>query len=59
MSGTYVMTAQEAAEAVKLIGPKVAMPMHYGSVVGGVDDARKFRELAGATTKVVVLERGV
>jgi L-ascorbate metabolism protein UlaG (beta-lactamase superfamily) len=60
VSGTYVMTAQEAAEAVKLIKPKVAIPMHFGSIVGGVDDAKKFKEMVEAETdtKAVVLERG-
>lgn len=59
VSGTYVMTAQEAAEAVKIIEPKVAIPMHYGSIVGGIDDAKRFKEIVEAETKarVVVLER--
>lgn len=60
VSGTYVMTAQEAADAVKLIKPMVAIPMHFGSIVGGIDDARKFKEMVEAETetKAVVLERG-
>lgn len=46
VSGTYVMTADEAAEAVNRIKPKVAIPMHYGAIVGSRDDAEKFRKLA-------------
>ncbi|HEY8476606.1 MAG TPA: MBL fold metallo-hydrolase, partial [Chloroflexota bacterium] len=34
VSGTYVMTAEEAAEAAARIRPQVAVPMHYGSIVG-------------------------
>jgi L-ascorbate metabolism protein UlaG (beta-lactamase superfamily) len=48
VSGTYVMTAEEAAAAVKTIRPKVAVPMHYGAgVVGTVSDAERFRDLCG------------
>jgi L-ascorbate metabolism protein UlaG (beta-lactamase superfamily) len=45
VSGTYVMTAEEAAQAARAIVPKVAIPMHYGSIVGSVEDANKFKEL--------------
>lgn len=38
VSGTYVMTAQEAAEAVASINPKVVIPMHYGAIVGSRKD---------------------
>lgn len=43
VSGTYVMTYKEAVEAVQIIKPKIAIPMHYGSVVGGINDAEKFK----------------
>ncbi|HIQ30180.1 MAG TPA: MBL fold metallo-hydrolase [Candidatus Caldiarchaeum subterraneum] len=46
VSGTYVMTAEEAAEAVESIKPKVAIPMHYGAIVGTEADAERFRSLA-------------
>ena len=56
VSGTYVMTAEEAAEAVGIIETRVAIPMHYGAgVVGTLDDALKFQELCDAP--VVILER--
>jgi len=45
VSGTYVMTAEEAAKAATVIQPKMAIPMHYGAVVGSVQDAEKFRQL--------------
>lgn len=45
VSGTYVMTAEEAAKAAEIIKPKIAVPMHYGAVVGSVKDAERFKEL--------------
>ncbi len=45
VSGTYVMTAEEAAEAAKLINPRIAVPMHYGAIVGSDADAKKFKSL--------------
>jgi len=44
VSGTYVMTADEAVQAALDIKPKIAIPMHYGSIVGSGGDARKFAE---------------
>lgn len=45
VSGTYVMTAEEAAEAARALNPKIAVPMHYGAIVGSEEDARKFKSL--------------
>ncbi len=45
VSGTYVMTAEEAAEAANALNPKIAVPMHYGAIVGSVADAKKFKSL--------------
>jgi L-ascorbate metabolism protein UlaG (beta-lactamase superfamily) len=44
VSGKYVMTAAEAVEAAKAIEPKVAIPMHYGSIAGSRADAEAFRD---------------
>jgi L-ascorbate metabolism protein UlaG (beta-lactamase superfamily) len=50
VSGTYVMNAEEAARAVnQKIKPKqLAIPMHYGSIVGNDKDAKTFSELVTA-----------
>lgn len=45
VSGTYVMTANEAAKAVEKIKPKLAIPMHYGTIVGNEQDAKEFKRL--------------
>ncbi|NPA98018.1 MAG: MBL fold metallo-hydrolase [Crenarchaeota archaeon] len=56
VSGTYVMTPEEAAEAVRIIRPKVAVPMHYGVIVGDKSHAEAFRKLAGNIARVEILE---
>jgi L-ascorbate metabolism protein UlaG (beta-lactamase superfamily) len=45
IGGRFTMNPEEAAEAAKLIKPTVAIPMHYGSVVGTNEDALEFKEL--------------
>jgi len=45
VSGTYVMTPEEAAEAAAAINPKIAVPMHYAAIVGTEADAHKFKSL--------------
>jgi L-ascorbate metabolism protein UlaG (beta-lactamase superfamily) len=55
VSGTYVMTADEAATAARQIKPKVAVPMHYGAIVGSDADAKKFAKLLeGSGIQVVI-----
>ena len=49
VSGTYVMTPQEAAEAVRILKPKLAIPMHYGAIVGSEKDAQRFKSLVKGT----------
>lgn len=45
VGGTYTMTAQEAAKLVNTIKPKIAIPTHYGSIVGNKQDGKEFVEL--------------
>ncbi len=53
VSGTYVMTGAEAVQACNAIQPKLAIPMHYGAIVGSDADAETFR--TGAHCRVEVL----
>jgi L-ascorbate metabolism protein UlaG (beta-lactamase superfamily) len=55
VSGTYVMDADEALEAVRLIEPKVAIPMHYGDIVGTTADAERFK--LKSAVEVMILSR--
>ncbi len=48
VSGTYSMTAEEAAEVAMNIKPNIAIPMHYGSIVGSLEDAERFKEICKA-----------
>ncbi len=45
VSGTYVMTVEEAAKAAQALNPKIAVPMHYAAIVGSDEDAKKFKAL--------------
>lgn len=56
VSGTYVMTAEEAVKAALDIKPKVAIPMHYDSIVGTKDDAKKFAEGLKGKIEVIILQ---
>ncbi|HYW01254.1 MAG TPA: MBL fold metallo-hydrolase [Candidatus Acidoferrum sp.] len=56
VSGTYVMTPQEAAEAAVTINPKVAIPMHYDAIVGTKNDAETFKKLAKCEVKILEKE---
>ena len=58
VSGKYVMTAEEAVQAVQAIGPKVAVPMHYGAgVAGSADDAERFRRLSPVPVVILAQEK--
>jgi len=58
VSGTYVMDAGEAAQAALALGPRVAIPMHYGAIVGSHEDAEKFRSLLAGKIRVEILTKG-
>lgn len=55
VGGIYTMNAEEAAEAALAIAPKIAVPMHYGSVVGSASDAEKFVSLLKGKVKTAVM----
>ena len=57
VSGTYVMTSEEAIEAAKIIKPKTVIPMHYGDEVGTVSDAMNLKDKVEA--EVIILEKEV
>lgn len=54
IGGTYTMDASEAAELVNHIQPKIAIPTHYGRVVGSYADADVFEKEVKFPVKVVV-----
>jgi L-ascorbate metabolism protein UlaG (beta-lactamase superfamily) len=56
VSGTYVMTVQEAAQAAESINPKLIIPMHYGAIVGSERDADSFQKLVKCEVKILQKE---
>jgi len=48
VGGTYTQGPREAANTAKLLRPKLAIPIHWGSIVGTRDDAEVFKELVSA-----------
>ncbi len=56
VSGTYVMTAEEAAEAAKRIHADLTIPSHYGSGIGTSQDAQRFKKLVGQDLNVKILD---
>jgi len=55
VGGKYTMNASEAAEAVNLIRPGVAVPMHWGDLIGTRADAEAFQK--ASKVPVVILEK--
>lgn len=54
IGGTYTMNAKEAAEFINKIKPSVAIPTHYGSIVGSFKDANAFAENVSYDIKVEI-----
>jgi len=66
VGGTYTMNVDQCVEAVKLIQPKVVIPMHYGKIKLGsqefelkanIDDFKK-RVKRATKTKIIILSPG-
>ena len=54
IGGKFTMNAWEAAGIVNKIKPKAAIPTHYGSIVGKLQDADTFRKMIDREVQVVV-----
>lgn len=55
VGGTYTMDFKEAAQLINEIKPKIAVPIHYGSIVGTEQDARNFINLLNSEIKGAIL----
>ena len=55
VGGTFTMDYKEAAELINEIKPKVAVPIHYGSIVGSKKDGAKFAKLVDSEIEVEIL----
>ena len=54
IGGTYTMDAKKAAELVNAIRPNVAVPVHYGSIVGKTSDGDVFAQNVKDPIKVEI-----
>ncbi len=57
VSGKYVMDADQAAELAGRLRPKLAIPMHYGEIVGSEADAQRFQERCPVPVRILQPER--
>ena len=55
VGGTFTMNYKEAAELVNEIKPKIAIPIHYGSIVGTEQDAIDFSKLLNSDIECKIL----
>jgi len=54
VGGTYTMNADQAVEACQAIGARMAVPYHWGDIVGSEADARAFVDAAtGCDTRLL------
>ncbi|OGS42492.1 MAG: metal-dependent hydrolase [Euryarchaeota archaeon RBG_16_62_10] len=60
IGGFFTMDPREAALATKLIGPKVVVPMHYGTWPQIEQDPKEFEKLVrkSSKAKVVIMKPG-
>jgi L-ascorbate metabolism protein UlaG (beta-lactamase superfamily) len=56
VGGKYTMDAAEAAQAANLIKPSLAIPMHWGTIVGSRQDAERFRDLCEVQVRILKAE---
>lgn len=54
IGGTYTMDAKKAAELINTIRPTIAIPTHYGSIVGKKEDAVSFAKGVKEPVKVEI-----
>ena len=54
IGGTYTMNAKQAAELINEVQPEIAIPVHYGSVVGGKADEDTFMANVKEPVKVEI-----
>jgi L-ascorbate metabolism protein UlaG (beta-lactamase superfamily) len=53
IDGVYTMSAEQAAQATTHIQPKLAIPDHWGDIVGTRADAERFASLAQCDVKIM------
>lgn len=54
IGGIYTMNAKEAASLINTIEPQIAIPTHYGEIIGSHDDAVLFKKLVKESIEVKI-----
>jgi len=57
VSGTYVMTVEEAVQAACTLQPQIVVPMHYGGDIGTPEDGPRFAALYEGQTNIPKQQR--
>lgn len=55
ISGTFVMTLEEALQAAEMIEADLTIPMHFGKILGSVAEAHRFQNLLKDKLNTTVL----
>lgn len=55
VGGTFTMNAKEAAALINVMQPKIAVPIHYGSIAGDPGDGETFQKLVADGIEAVLL----
>ena len=55
IGGTFTMDYNEASELANIIKPKIVIPIHYGKIVGSMEDAYKFKDKIDKDIECIIL----
>ena len=56
IGGHFTMDVTESSELIRIINPKIVVPIHYGSIIGDPSDGKKLKELL-SDTNIEVIEK--
>ena len=56
VGGTSTMDFADAANLANIIEPKLVVPIHYGSLVGTLEDAKNFKQEVKETIKCEIMQ---
>lgn len=56
IGGHFTMDVTESSELIRIINPKIVIPIHYGSIIGDPSDGKKLKELL-SDTNIEVIEK--
>lgn len=56
IGGHYTMDVNDAEKLIRVINPKIVVPIHYGSIIGNASDGKKLKEVL-SDTSIEVIEK--